>query len=127
MCGLQYEAVSTQWVLTYDAKPWSLNQERKKHWSWRAAQTAEWLDAFAKLALEARIPALDQIGVTVHFEMPGVVQDVCNGYPAAKAAIDGLVAAGVIPDDKPPYLAWVKFVAPTHSKRARATFIVESV
>lgn len=126
MCGVQYELVSTQWILVYDARPWSLNQERTKHWSWRASRTEEWVGAFILLAKEAKVPAMTRIGVTVHFQMNGQVQDVCNGYPAAKAAIDGIVQAGVIPDDTPEHLAWVKFVAPTYSKQVRATLIIEA-
>jgi crossover junction endodeoxyribonuclease RusA len=116
--------VST-WDLTYDAKPWSLNQERTKHWAWRRERVEEWKGAFYWLAKDARVPSMDRIAVTVDIEMPGIVQDVCNGYPAAKAAIDGLVIAGVIPDDTPEHLVAVTFLAPRHAKQPRFTLTVE--
>lgn len=115
------------WVLSYDAKPWSLNQERTKHWAWRRERVEEWKGAYYWLAKDARIPACERIAVTVEVEMPGVVQDVCNAYPAAKAAIDGLVAAGVIVDDSPKYLTSVTFLAPRHAKKPKLTLTVERV
>ncbi len=39
-------------------------------------------------------------------------QDVGACFPAAKAAIDGLVGAGVIPDDTPDHVITLTFRAP---------------
>ena len=115
---------SSLWVLVYDAKPWSLNQERQKHWAWRNAKVEEWKDAFYWLAKDARVPTCERIAVTVDVQMPGVVQDICNAYPAAKAAVDGLVAARVIPDDTPEHLVAMTFTAPIHAKDPKLTLTV---
>lgn len=115
--------VST-WTLTYDAKPWSLNQERTKHWAWRRERVEEWKSAFYWLAKDARVPALERIAVIVDVEMPGVVQDPVNCYPAAKAAIDGLVMAGVVMDDSPEYVASITFTAPRHAKKPKLTLTI---
>lgn len=115
--------VST-WTLTYDAKPWSLNQERTKHWAWRRERVEEWKSAFYWLAKDARVPTLERITVSVDVEMPGNVQDTCNAYPAVKAAIDGLVAAGVIPDDTPQHVVAITFTAPRHAKKPRLTLTI---
>lgn len=39
-------------------------------------------------------------------------QDTCGCAPEAKAAIDGLVDAGLIPNDDPTHLGWVLFRPP---------------
>lgn len=119
--------VVSTWVLSYDAKPWSLNQERTKHWAWRRERVEEWLGAFYWAAKDAGVPACSQIAITVDAQMPGVVQDICNCYPAAKAGIDGLVSAGVIPDDTPEHLVSVTFNAPTHAKKPKLTLTVTRV
>jgi hypothetical protein len=49
--------------------------------------------------------------VTPHLR-DGRTQDVGACYPAAKAAIDGLVDAGVIPDDGPQYVTRLTFDPP---------------
>lgn len=112
------------WSLTYESMPWSLNQERKSHWSWRAERAQEWRGAFHLLAMEAKVPALAKIAVVVSVEGPGILQDVGNCYPAAKAAVDGLVDARVIPDDIPEHLVLLGFTPPRRAKRARTTLDV---
>ena len=119
-------AVST-WDLSYDAKAWSLNQERTKHWAWRNAKVEEWVDAFYWAAKDAHIPRCETIAVTVDVQMPGVVQDICNCYPAAKAAVDGVVLAGVIVDDGPAHLVAMTFTAPVHAKQPRLTLKVQQL
>jgi hypothetical protein len=115
------------WVLSYDAKPWSLNQERTKHWAWRRERVEEWLAAYYWMAKDAHIPRCERIAVTVDLQMPGVVQDIANCYPAVKASIDGLVQAGVIEDDTAEHLVSITFNAPTHAKQPRLTLTVERV
>lgn len=112
------------WTLAYPQRPWTVNSERGRggrnqssrssgHWTDRAELTKEWRQAFWGLAKEQRIPALTSIGI--------FVQQVCRNrkrpdpgacYPAVKAAIDGLVDAGVIPDDGPDYVDFITFWAP---------------
>lgn len=107
---------SRVWSLTYDCRPWSLNQERTKHWTWRNERVEEWVDAFQALALEAKVPRLERVAVVVHIRMTGVLADICNQYPAAKAAIDGVVRAGVLEDDDPEHLVFMGFTPPRRSK-----------
>ena len=101
------------WTLDYEQAPISLNRERNMHWSYRNRATQEWRQAFAVLARAQHVPHLDAIHLDVHVTMRGKLQDVVNCYPSAKAAIDGLIDAGVIPDDDPAHLLSVRFWAPT--------------
>jgi hypothetical protein len=89
------------WTLTLDERPFTVNEERRVHWREHRRVTAHWRDAFAKLARAQRVPRLDRVAVDAT-PIKGnrrAWPDVGACMPAAKAAIDGLVDAGVIPDD----------------------------
>lgn len=51
-------------------------------------------------------------------------QDCGAMYPAVKAAIDGLVDAGVIPDDTPEYLSSIETFSPIYSPGRDAVMLV---
>ena len=94
-------------------RPTTLNQERKtNNWGARATDTKWWRAQYAELA--ADIPPMKRIHISViplhkNGRSP---QDVGACFPAAKAGIDGLVDAGVIPDDTPDIVVRVDFYAP---------------
>ncbi len=95
-------------------RPWTTNQERKKgsHYQ-RSAVTKWWREAFRDAALEAEIPHFDSIKIEVTPILPDRrIQDTGACFPTAKAAIDGLVDAGVIDDDAPQYVPTITFHAP---------------
>lgn len=98
--------------LTYNARPISLNASYGHFRTERTAHVIEWRNAFFWLAREARIPPLDAIEVTVSVGMSGRLQDIGNAYVSAKAAIDGLVQAKVIPDDTGEHLLHLGFTPP---------------
>lgn len=104
------------WELEYRARPWLLNEERAGGRRGaggrygRARLTGEWRDCFAGLAQEQRIPPLqwftvEAIPICLDRRRP----DVGNIYPAVKAAIDGLIDAGVAPDDNDVFLHALTF------------------
>jgi crossover junction endodeoxyribonuclease RusA len=107
------------WVLKYEARPWTVNSERAGGARGiggpraRADLTREWRTAFWALCLEQKIPPLQH----VHIEALQVCRDkrmpdIGACYPAAKAAIDGLVDAGVIVDDNGQWVQGLTFVPP---------------
>jgi len=103
-----------RWQVQDDQRPWTTNSERTWHFQKRAARVRETRERFFWLAKEAKIPALSKIDVTA---VPLVknrrsMQDVGACFPAVKAAIDGLVDAGVIPDDDAEHLDKLTFYAP---------------
>lgn len=106
-------ATLATWTVAYEARPWTANQDMRLHHKPRAEKIAEWRRAFWGLARAAKVPPLGRIGVTVepHYRRwNGKFPDPASCAPAAKAAVDGLVDAKVIPDDGPRYVAWVKFL-----------------
>jgi hypothetical protein len=70
-------------------------------------------DAAIVLARAAKIPHLNRVTIVAEFRPPTgrrrVVREVHNLGPSAKAAIDGLVKAGVLTDDSDRYVADVSF------------------
>lgn len=114
------------WDLTHQARPPTMNAYRRLHHYDRAAVDLEWRQTFAWLARAARVPRLDAALVTVAqtCRRPPL-PDVGACFPIAKAAIDGLVDARVIPDDDPAHLLALTFVAPTRSDLDRFLLIVQ--
>ena len=82
--------------LPWGAPPLSANQ--RMHWRTRAALTRELRDT-ARL-LTRRLPRTDRLVVTLHY-LPRNRRrrDALNVYPTVKALVDGIVDAGVVPDD----------------------------
>lgn len=78
------------------------NNRRRTHWSKDRALTAAWRERAGWCAKQARIPALGLTRVVAELHMVPrrrVRIDPANYAPTAKAAVDGLVDAGIWPDD----------------------------
>lgn len=106
----------TRHSLRWERRPWTLNAERRGGTGpyKRAALVREWRATFNALALEAELPphqAID-VEVTVELRNRSGEPDTAACIGAAKAAIDGLVDAGVIPHDGPAVVRTLTFHAP---------------
>ena len=101
------------WTVTCTelGRPFTINATRNMHPQQLAKTVRAWRQGFALLALEAKVPHLGRItiGVTPLHKDRRSPQDVAACAPAAKAAIDGLVDAGVIDDDDPSHLLSITF------------------
>jgi hypothetical protein len=99
-----------RWAMVHHERPFTENELRKHHWSWRAARTKEWREVFFWLAKEQHVPHLEQArAVVTHYVGNGHWPDTAACLPAAKAGIDGLVDAGMLDDDDPAHLVGIKF------------------
>jgi len=95
--------------LFFREKPVTTNRERAGNRWQRADSTKHWR-AMAKEAA-AHIPPMRAINVTAQpFQKRGRLQDTAACNPSVKAAIDGIVDAGVIPDDSGEYLPRIIFL-----------------
>ncbi|MER7707191.1 hypothetical protein ABTX81_30360 [Kitasatospora sp. NPDC097605] len=83
-----------------------LNANDRLHWAVRARRVREIRDAARWMARHNKVPRLARarIDVVVHPKPRASRFDPHNWGPSAKAAIDGLVDAGVLPDDSSAYL-----------------------
>ena len=96
----------------------TINAERTVSPFVRARYTKKWREAFFLLARAQRVPSLTAVTIEVYpLQARKPLADVVAHAPAAKAAIDGLVDAGVMPDDTPEYLHSVTFHPPVKGKR----------
>lgn len=110
-------------VLTYDKRPWSLNEERSQHWRRRHERVEEWRNAFTWLAHRANVPRLRWcfVEATPWLATRQHEQDTANCFPAVKAAIDGLIdvkkygrvlVRNVLADDGPDVVRRITFHRP---------------
>jgi crossover junction endodeoxyribonuclease RusA len=103
------------WSLTFDgARPLTVNRVADMHRQRWATHTREQRWLWMILARDAHIPALDRVRITVtplHRDRRSP-QDPAACAPEAKAAVDGLVDARVIPDDTGRHVASVTFLPP---------------
>jgi hypothetical protein len=105
------------WVLEYAAKPLLMNKQRTMHFQAWGKICAEWREHFWALAVDQKIPHLDACTIDVrHTVSTRRRVDPVACYPSVKAAIDGIVDAGVLDDDDQHHLRWVKFLAPVYVK-----------
>ena len=109
--------VPARWHLEDDERPWTMNSERSWHWSKRAMRTKSTREKFFYLAKIEKVPQLEyvQIDVIPLYKGGGVKADTGSHFPSAKAAIDGIVDAGVIPDDSGKYIQKLVFWSPIDS------------
>lgn len=102
-----------RWTLTHYDDILTVNKERTVHWSTRSSVVKAWREAFAWLALSSKLPTNGSIGPCHIDAVPLAAgrrrQDVGACLPVVKAAIDGLVDAGVWPDDSPEFVLSVRF------------------
>jgi hypothetical protein len=99
-------------TLRHEARPWTLNVERQGNRWKRAALVKEWRTKFAELAIGAApmhaVAVIAQPELRNRAAMPDT--GACIG--AVKAAIDGLVDAGVLVEDGPAVVRSLTFLAP---------------
>jgi hypothetical protein len=103
-----------RWSLTHYDDILTVNKERSTHWSTRSSVVKAWRDAFAWLALTSKLPTNGSVGPCHIDAVPLTArrsgrQDVGACLPVVKAAIDGLVDAGVWPDDTPDHVLSIRF------------------
>lgn len=102
-------------TVTHYDKPWTMNFQRGTASRWKVAQlTDEWRGVFHHLALAHHVPKFDRVTIEVdHQTRTNRLPDTVAIAPAYKAALDGLVDAGVLRDDGPAHVLAVTFL-PSH-------------
>jgi hypothetical protein len=100
-------------VLVWPSKPPTMNAWNLMHHQQRAKLRAEWREAY-RLMSTGCVP-LAWCNVTIdHIKGTRRKIDVAACVPAVKAAIDGVVLGGVLPDDSPTFVRSLKFKAPVY-------------
>ena len=105
-------AHARSWTLELPAGLKVLSLNSRLHWAEKGRRARELKKAAWAVAISRRVPQLDRISVIVEYQPPDKRhRDADNvGPPSGKYAIDGLVAAKVIPDDESPrYVADIQY------------------
>lgn len=90
-------------VLPYTSPPLTMNDRLHRHARSRTVRQVR--ASAAVLARAHQVPRLDRIAVELHYVPRNAGRrDPINLAPTAKACEDGLVDAGVVPDDDPRYV-----------------------
>lgn len=88
--------------------PWQrppLSANDRMHWATKARTTRMIRDLAAISARKAEIPAVEHVNVRLVWVVSDRRRrDTDNTYPTFKAMCDGLVDAGIVPDDTPEYM-----------------------
>lgn len=93
------------WVVPLPVGLALLNANHVTHYHTKRKLVATLREAGRKAAQDAQVPALVRAHIIGQFCPPDRRRrDVGNLYPSFKAAIDGLVDAGVLPDDDDEHL-----------------------
>lgn len=83
-----------------------INANHRPHWAARAAAVQQWRAATLIHARAQRVPRFQAAHITITYHYPPTRRrrDAGNLSPTAKAIIDGLVDARVLPDDNDEHL-----------------------
>lgn len=93
------------WTLDLPDQPY-ITANSRAHWSKRSACAAGWRDATALLARQAKVPELGRVYVTLTMVAKDRRRRDADNLVSGvlKHCLDGLVDAGVIPDDTPEHV-----------------------
>jgi crossover junction endodeoxyribonuclease RusA len=109
--------------LPWERPPLSLND--RLNWRPERKLKIEIREAAHWLAKANKIPPLERVRVTLEWWVPDRrVRDEDNPIATYKCLADGLVTAGVVPDDAPKYMDKSKMVDIIYSKGVRQTFLL---
>ncbi len=102
---------SPSWQVFVPCRLWTLNEEIRQHWSWRQRVRRE---VRATATVHARLvtspPPSCPVVVVFTPQALKLNQDAGGCVTVAKPALDGLVDAGVLPDDGPTVVVAVTFL-----------------
>lgn len=101
-----------------------MNSNERKHWTSRSENTAAWRYTAGWRVKAAKIPRLEHAWIQVHVSFGDKRRrDPSNYARTAKAIVDGIVDAGVLPDDNPQYVTGPDMRLGTDSKRGALLII----
>ena len=114
-----------EYLLSHTGKTMTVNRERSGNLWEHRKHTKEWRMIFALLAKQAKMPRLAWCDVIVKpRQRMGKLADCGAIMPSAKAAIDGIVDASVLPDDGPEFVRSLKFEAPVRGETGLDLLII---
>lgn len=109
--------MTAQYKLIIDMVGRPVLSNARMHHQAKAKAVKPWRQAGCVLARAQHIPPLGRVSIACWGRYPTrVMPDVDGVAPTLKAVLDGIVDAGVLPDDQPPFVQAVTFYAPVCEK-----------
>lgn len=106
----------------------TMNWERGANHFTKAAVVASWRLAAKVAAWETKIGSYDRVDIECWpSQKRGVLADTGSHFPVLKACVDGLVDAGVLPDDRGAEVASVTMHAPVRGPDGIRLSVAECV
>ncbi len=105
------------YILDFPERPTTSNKYRTLHYHARADYDRRWRQAGFVMAKEAKVPPCEMVGIDIEVTWkrpPG--PDIGACHATVKAIKDGIVDAGVLPDDRSPYIVWECYHDPVKGK-----------
>jgi crossover junction endodeoxyribonuclease RusA len=94
-----------QWAIEFPAGLQLLSMNGREHHMARHRKAQALKDAAIVMTRKARVPRLERIRIAVYYDPPDRRhRDHDNLFATAKHLSDGIVKAGVVPDDTPEYV-----------------------
>ena len=94
-----------QWTLQFPYERPPLNANQRLHWANKARMTRKVRETTALLARAEKIPPCSRIKVRLLWCVTDKRRrDPSNVVPTQKPMVDGLVDAGIVPDDTPEWV-----------------------
>ncbi|MGV9383578.1 hypothetical protein ACWDRB_47730 [Nonomuraea sp. NPDC003707] len=116
------------WVLEMPAGMELLNSNHRYHWRKENRIKKPLRETACWLARAARIPAMQRARMVAVYEPPDRRRrDPANLYPSWKAVVDGVVDAGVLPDDDSKHLdgPYMELSETVHPKGRLVLYVYE--
>lgn len=108
-------------VIEFPAPAPLLNMNQRTHWRVQRAHARAWRHAAAMYTLEQLGHGRSQPPAVVSIELPVLGarrRDPHNYFPTVKPVVDGLVDAGLWPDDTPEWVTTVEPALKPYTSRA---------
>jgi hypothetical protein len=107
-------------------KIWTVNAERSGSLWVHRKNTADMVASALLVGTAARVARWGVVKADIYVKpvqarQGGTLADTGNHLPAAKAAIDGLVQAGLMLDDDPTHMIFLGFYPPVRAKKGNPT------
>jgi len=106
-CG--WSEPSRSWVIELPSGLKVLSLNDRYHWAEKGRRAASLKKAAWAMAVRQRVPRLAAASIVVEYQPPDRRHRDHDNIPAAsgKHCIDGVVAAGVLEDDQPPFVTGI--------------------
>lgn len=113
------------WAVQHDALPFTVNETRNWHYMKLAKHVKEWREAGCWLSRAAKVPQMKSAHIHCVSTLKRMNRDLGAEMLAMKAMLDGaIIDAGVMPDDRPPYVRRIIFEEPLKDTKNSMTILI---